>query len=98
MNKTPLHFAAFYISKEMFKILISKGANVNAKDSIYHHIILLFLIKILWKKSRKFNHKNVTPLYYATEKNLKEEIELLLSKGADINAKTIIYQILKKYC
>ena len=31
------------------------------------------------------------PLHYAAEKNSKEIGELLISKGADINAKTIIY-------
>ena len=36
---------------------------------------------------------NKTPLYYAAENNSKEIGELLISKGADINAKDIIYQI-----
>ena len=35
--------------------------------------------------------KNKTPLHYATENNSKEIFEILISKGADINAKTIIY-------
>ena len=30
-----------------------------------------------------------------TDKNSKEIVELLISKGADINAKDIIYQIIK---
>ena len=32
------------------------------------------------------NQKNKTPLHYAAEKNSKEIGELLISKGADINA------------
>ena len=44
MNKTPLHFAVENNSKEIVKLLISKGAKVNAKDIIYQ-IILLFFIK-----------------------------------------------------
>ena len=35
--------------------------------------------------------KNDTPLHYASKNNLKEMIELLISKGADINVKDIIY-------
>ena len=31
-NQTPLHYAAEKKSKEMFEILISKGADINAKD------------------------------------------------------------------
>ena len=46
-------------------------------------IIILFLIKII--------KNNKTLLHYAAEKNLKEVGELLILKGADINAKDIIY-------
>jgi len=43
---------------------------------------------------RKLNHKNKTPLHYTAEKNSKEIEELLITKGADVNAKDIIYQII----
>ena len=33
----------------------------------------------------------MTPLHYAAEKNSKEIGELLISKGADINAEDFIY-------
>ena len=33
--------------KEMLEILISKGADINAKDINYQNIIILFLIKII---------------------------------------------------
>ena len=36
----------------------------------------------------------MTPLHYAVENNSKDIGELLISKGADINAKDIIYQIM----
>ena len=36
----------------------------------------------LWK----LNKKNFTPLHYSAEKNTVEILELLLSKGADIDA------------
>ena len=37
----------------------------------------------------------MTPLHYAAEKNSKEMLELLISKGADINAIDIIYLKIK---
>ena len=38
MNITPLHISAIHDSKKMGKILISKGADINAKDIIYQII------------------------------------------------------------
>ena len=46
-NKTPLHIAAEKNSKEIGKILILKGADINAKAIIYLNIKILFLIKII---------------------------------------------------
>ena len=37
----------------------------------------------------------MTPLHWATMENSKEMLELLISKGADINATTIIYLNIK---
>ena len=37
----------------------------------------------------------MTPLQYAAENNSKEILELLISKGADINAIDIIYLNIK---
>ena len=73
--------------------LISKGADINAKDIIYLNIILLCLIKIIENKLRKVNKKNRTPLHDAAssrDEHLKEIGEVLISKGANINAKDII--------
>ena len=39
----------------------------------------------------ELNNKNITPLHVAAENNLKEIGELLISKGANINAESIIY-------
>ena len=38
-NQTPLHYAAMEDSNKMGEILISKGADINAKDIIYQNII-----------------------------------------------------------
>ena len=38
-NKTPLHCAVYYDSIEIGELLISKWADINAKDIIYQIII-----------------------------------------------------------
>ena len=46
-NNTPLHWAAINDSYEIGRILISKGADINAKDIIYQNIFYLFLIIVI---------------------------------------------------
>ena len=45
-------------------------------------------------KERNLNKNNKTPLHYAAKYDCIKIGELLISKGADINAKAIIYQIM----
>ena len=45
-----LHYVARFNSKEIGEVLISKGADINAKDILYRIIIILFLIKIISNK------------------------------------------------
>ena len=46
-------------------------------------------------KERNLNKNNETPLHIALENKSDKIGELLISKGADINAKNIIYQNIK---
>ena len=46
-GQTLLHYATKRNSKEMFEILISKGADINATAIKYQTIIIFFLTKIL---------------------------------------------------
>ena len=50
---------------------------------------------IIKSKGRNLNINNKTPLHIALENQSDTIGELLLSKGADINKKAIIYQIMK---
>ena len=92
-NLTPLHTAARNNSIKIGELLISKGANINAKDIILSNYNKSFLIILEQIQERNLNKNNKTPLHYAAEKDSIKIGELLISKGADINAKDIIYQI-----
>ena len=48
-------------------------------------------------KERNLNKNNWTPLHYAAENDFIKIGELLISKGADINAENIIYQITENH-
>ena len=50
LNKRPLHCATDNNSKEMFKILISKGADVNAEGNKSENLIKFLLINIIESK------------------------------------------------
>ena len=92
-NYTPLHRAAYNDKIKMGELLISKGADINAKDIIYQYVIVLLLIKVKQIKERNLNKNNWTPLHIAAQEDSNKIGALLISKGADINAKEIIYQI-----
>ena len=51
----------------------------------------MLFINLILEKLTKLNEKNWTPLHSAAKNNSKEIGELLISKGADINAIDIIY-------
>ena len=51
---------------------------------------MLIILKQI--KERNLNKNNETPLHYAAREDYIKIGELLISKGADINAKAIIYQ------
>ena len=91
-NKTPLHSAAWNNLKEIGELLISKGADINAIDVKNQFIISLYLITIVKHYLRKLKLRYFAPIHYATENNSKEMLELLISKGADINATDVKFQ------
>jgi len=83
--------------KEIAELLISKGADVNAKttdgDSVLHIAIInkrIEMIKLLLENGADINaknHKNETPLDLAILYKYTDITELLVEKGAKTNAK-----------
>ena len=63
----------------MFELLISKGADINAKNNINND------------KRIGRNKGGQTPLHIISEKNSIDLGEILLSKGANLNVTDIHY-------
>ena len=96
---TPLLFAAVYGHKEVVKLLIAEGANVNVKGAFdewtplqlaasegYKEIVEL-LISNGADVNAKVDWNGTTPLHEAAMSGHKEIVELLIDNGADVNAK-----------
>jgi len=95
---TPLHWVAYVGNVEVAQLLVSSGANVDAKDD--HGCTPLHLateherlgiVQLLVSCGADVNAKNQnrkTPLHCAAERNSNVEVlQYLVSQGADINTK-----------
>ncbi|MCI5135518.1 MAG: hypothetical protein D3920_10705 [Candidatus Electrothrix sp. AW2] len=82
---------------EIAKILISKGADVNAKTEDETSVLMLAsqngqtkVVKALLEKGARVNEKNkdgMTPLLFASKSGQIELVKALLEKGAKVNEK-----------
>ena len=101
-DKTPLHYAAAEGQLDAVKLLIEKGADVNAKAKngftplhlASYRVSSLFpyrrIAEVLIAKGAAVNAKDLTgatPLHAASRVNSKDVADLLISKRADVNAK-----------
>ena len=100
-GSTPLHFAAGQGQKDIVKLLLARGTDVQAKDkwgfTPLHEAAEKSqreIIKILVARGADVNSAAIsgdTPLHFAVRfcsVDPKRTIALLLAKGADVNAKT----------
>ena len=98
-HQTPLHIAIYNEHNDIAKLLIEKGADVNAEMINGQTPLFLAayfgdldLVKLLIKKGADVKHqdkKGNTPLHKAAEGGNAEVIKLLLSYDVDINAQNI---------
>ena len=101
-NGNLLHSAALGNSKWIVEFLMTKGEDINTKDIIYLKRIRFFFIKKFVNQKRILNKMNRNPLHYAARRNRKDVGELLISKGADVNAidlnnqKIMIFSLIKR--
>lgn len=97
-SSTPLHMAAANNHKDIVELLITVGAQVNAKDKLGstplhwaayngHKDIVDLLIANKAQVSAKTAKRDQTPLCWATCRGHKEIVELLIAKGAEVNTK-----------
>jgi ankyrin repeat protein len=92
-GNTPLHRAAIIGSTAMVEYLLSKGADINAKNTQLNSPLLEAIIaendetaKLFIMRGADIQKpvKGLSPLFQAARRNQREVVELLLAKGADI--------------
>ena len=82
-GETPLHLAAEKGDTRMIDFLVSHGADMNARTN--PNIAPIFYAELT---GSAINNGSWTPLHIAAIEGKKEAVDLLLKKGADINAKS----------
>ena len=93
-NKTPIHIAVQKDLKEIFELLISKGVDVNGKTN--ETLMSLgekgksYLSYAAHYQSKEIGGKRL--IHYAAENNSKEILQVLISKGANVNVIDMIFQ------
>lgn len=97
LGKTPLFFAVTFDQMDVAKLLVDRGANINAKDItgltplhvaafMGHKDMVVFLLE-KGVPIESLDNFGDTPLHVAAYKDRPEVFELLLSRGANIAAK-----------
>jgi ankyrin repeat protein len=80
-GQTPLMWAVARRHPAMVELLISKGANVNARSAIrdYQRVVQAE------SRAKSLDRGGLTPLLYAARENCLECVEILLKHKADMN-------------
>ncbi|KAJ7671446.1 ankyrin repeat-containing domain protein [Mycena polygramma] len=96
-ERTALHWAASSGSVDITRFLIDKKAEVDLVDNSGWTPLHIAGRKIddicFWLNGPQKNNKGLTPLHYAASKSRIDIGKLLISRGADINAKDKANQV-----
>jgi len=95
---TPLHSSVYGNSRDAFDLLVSRGANVNARTDKEETVLHLLIqwgrgpdqVKFVLSRGVDINAADAcgwTALHRAVLYNLPEIVKLLIAKGADVNLK-----------
>ncbi|MFC2145871.1 ankyrin repeat domain-containing protein, partial [Acidobacteriota bacterium] len=97
-GSTPLYYAAGGSSREIVKLLIQKGANVNAANfekvtpmHVAAYAGRVPIAQLLIEAGADINARNAfgdTPLHWAVFYGRKELVNLLVEKGVNVDAKS----------
>ena len=92
--------AIYFGNKEIIKILEEKGikkgkipAHIEAAILSYRNEITKEIMQEMNEKNKEFQNELNNAIISSAKSNNIKGAELLISKGADINAKNIIYKI-----
>jgi len=95
---TPLHAAVFHGKVVIAELLITKGADIEARDTL-GHTALHYAVLTGWPENvvttlinaganvNARDHDDLTPLHYAALAGYTDRVKTLLEKGADTNAR-----------
>jgi len=91
---TPLHFAALNGHLDIASMLISKGADVNVKNTyeltpLYYAVDHKNILVLLIKNGADVDVKtwnNLTPVYWAAQSGSNDSLLVLIENGANISA------------
>jgi ankyrin repeat protein len=94
-GETPLEIAAMFGHKDMVELLLTKGADVNSKDTSCGRTPLHYawnepIAELLLTNKSEVDARGKdgeTPLFMAVNFGHKDVAELLLAHGADVNAR-----------
>jgi len=96
---TPFEFAMDRYDRDIIKLLIKSGADVNAEVRVGFPLLVALnkedpeMAKLLISRGANVNitsnsdNSKITPLHLAVTGGYKDLVQLMLEKGADVNAK-----------